>query len=34
MDTLAKTKKEELELFNLFEKNNGRHIDLRYVNCN
>ena len=32
MDTLAK--KEELELFNLFEKNNGRHIDLRYVNCN
>ena len=34
MDTLAKTKKEELELFNLFEKNNGRHIDFRYVNCN
>ena len=34
MDTLEKTKKEELELFNLFEKNNGRHIDFRYVNCN
>ena len=34
LDTLAKTKKEELELFNLFEKNNGRHIDFRYVNCN
>ena len=29
MDTLAKTKMEELELFNLFEKNNGRHIDFR-----
>ena len=34
MDTVAKTKNEELELFNLFEKNNGRHIDFRYVNCN
>ena len=34
MENLAKTKKEELELFNLFEKNNGRHIDFRYLNCN
>ena len=34
MDTVAKIKNEELELFKLFEKNNGRHIDFRYVNCN
>ena len=33
-DTVAKTKNEELELFKLFEKNNGRHMDFRYVNCN
>ena len=32
MDTVKKSKK-ELELFNLFQKNNGRHIDFRYVNC-
>ena len=33
MDTVAKIKKKELELFLLFEKNNGRQIDFRYVNC-